>query len=59
MIKNDMVTHAKKRLINKMIENLQGTGEGSVKIMRRKAFYFVNSGQVDNEGKMTVFGQVF
>lgn len=27
--------------------------------MRRKAFNFKESGQVDNEGKFTIFGQVF
>lgn len=51
-----MMSHAKKSLINKMIEALQTTGEGSVKILRRKAFYFANSGMCDNEGKSTIFG---
>lgn len=58
-IKNEMLDHAKKKLITKMIEALKKTEEGSVKILRRKAFYFGNSGQVDNEGKFTIFGQAF
>ena len=59
MIKSEMMLHAKKKLINKMIDALQTTSEGQDKILRRKAFYFANSGQVDNEGKFTIFGQVF
>ena len=59
MIKEQMFSHSKKKLINNMIDKLPTTGEGGVTIKRRKAFYFVNSGQVDNEGKHTIFGQVF
>lgn len=44
MIKNEMLGHAKKRLITKMIDQLPTTGEGGVTIKRRKAFYFSNSG---------------
>jgi hypothetical protein len=59
-IKGEIFSHAKKKLINKMIEALPTDGsEPSVKILRRKAFYFANSGQVDNEGKSTIFGQIF
>ena len=54
-----MLGHAKKQLIDKMIRSLSTTGEGAIKIMRRKAFYFAESGLVDNEGKFTIFGQVF
>jgi len=30
-----------------------------VTVRRRRAFNFIESGQVDNEGRFTVFGQVF
>ena len=56
MIKHDMISHAKSKLINKLIENLSSTSEGSVRVMRRKAFNFINSGLVDHEGKSTIFG---
>lgn len=42
-----------------MIDLLSTSSEGNVTIKRRKAFYFANSGQVDHEGKFTIFGQVF
>ena len=54
-----MLAHSKKKLINSMIGKLPETGEGSVKILRRKAFYFADSGLMDNEGKCTIYGQVF
>lgn len=54
------MSHAKKRLLDEMIKNrLKVTGEGAVTIRRRRAFNFIESGQVDNEGRFTVFGQVF
>ncbi|CDW73494.1 UNKNOWN [Stylonychia lemnae] len=59
LIKNDMMTHVKRKIINTMISKLKSTEEGAAKIMRRKAFYFMNSGQVDHEGKFTIFGQIF
>ncbi len=42
-----------------MISKLNVSDEGMIKILRRKAFYFANSGEVDNEGKFTIFGQAF
>lgn len=39
-----------------MIEKLKTSPESSVTIKRRKAFYFMNSGEVDHEGKYTIFG---
>lgn len=43
-----------------MIEALPtNSTEPDVKIKRRQAFYFLDSGQVDNEGKSTIFGQIF
>ncbi|TNV74890.1 hypothetical protein FGO68_gene13970 [Halteria grandinella] len=59
LIKTEMLSHAKKKLINKMIESLKKTEEAQITVMRRKAFNFKESGQCDNEGKCTIFGQVF
>jgi hypothetical protein len=44
MIKNEMLSHSKKRLIQKMLDGLKKTGEGQVTIRRRRAFTFINSG---------------
>jgi hypothetical protein len=59
MVKTELLSHAKKKLINKMIEGLKRKEESQVKVMRRKAFNFNQSGQCDNEGKHTIFGQIF
>jgi len=59
MVKNEMMIHVKRRIINDMISKLKKSEEGGIVIRRRKAFYFANSGMVDHEGRSTIFGQVF
>lgn len=44
LIKVEMLSHAKKKLINKMIESLKKTEEAQITCMRRKAFNFKESG---------------
>lgn len=39
-LKSDILIHFKKQIVNKMIEALPTTSEGSITIKRRKAFYF-------------------
>jgi hypothetical protein len=52
-----MFSHARNKMINKMIDTLaSNTKEPDVNIKRRKAFYFLNTGEVDHEGKSTIFG---
>ena len=53
------MTHVKKKIIDTMISKLKQTDEGTAIIKRRKAFYFLNSGQVDHDGKHTIFGQIY
>ena len=56
-IKGEMFIHARNKIINKMIDALHSnTKEPDVNIKRRKAFYFLNTGEVDHEGKSTIFG---
>ena len=59
MVKNEMMLHVKRRIINDMISKLKKSEEGGITIRRRKAFYFANSGLIDHEGRHTIFGQVF
>jgi hypothetical protein len=47
-------------MITKMIDALpSNSNEPDVNIKRRKAFYFLDTGEVDHEGKSTIFGQIF
>ena len=59
ILKREMMQYLKQRIINKMIEKLKTTSEGAVTIKRRKAFYFMNSGEIDHDGTHTIFGQTF
>jgi len=42
-----------------MIKKLPTEGCKSVEVKRRKALKFIDSGECDHEGKMTIFGQLF
>lgn len=43
-----MIPSYKRKTINTMIDKLKVTSEGAVTVKRRKAFYFMNSGEVDH-----------
>ena len=45
-------------IVDKQLENISGGGTPEVYINRRKAFVFADEGNVDHEGKYTVFGQI-
>lgn len=45
-------------IVDKQLENISGGSTPNVYINRRKAFVFADEGNVDHEGKYTVFGQI-
>jgi len=45
-------------IVDKQLENISSGSTPNCYINRRKAFVFADEGNVDHEGKYTVFGQV-
>ena len=60
LLKYILPTSMSSKLLDDAVESIDNNyGEPSVSVNRRKAMVFADSGQIDHEGKYTIFGQIF
>lgn len=59
VIKQSLLRARKATYVKELIEQLRTGGKVDVRIKRRKAYYFIEAGNCDHSGTMTIYGQIF
>lgn len=56
--KNLVLADVLNQLVDKVLESISSCSGNEIKVNRRKAFEFREAGNIDHEGKSSIFGQI-